>query len=52
MGLFGSLFDLASDVVTIVATPVEAVLDLTDAAVKPIAEVVKDLGKDIKSLKD
>lgn len=52
MGLFGSMFDLVSDVVTIVTKPAEAVVDVVSVPVKEVAEVVKDLADDIKSLKD
>lgn len=51
-GIFKSVVDLASDVVSVVATPVEMVTDLADAAIKPIVEVANDLKDDIKSLKD
>ena len=51
-GLFKSVVDLATDVVEVVAAPVEAVIDLADAAVKPVAEVARALANDIKSLKD
>jgi hypothetical protein len=51
-GLFNSLVDLAADVATVVAAPVKIVVDLTGAAVKPVAEVAKTLVDDVKSLKD
>ena len=51
-GLFKSVADLAVDVVKVAAAPVEIVADLAGAAVKPIAEVAKDLVADVKSLKD
>jgi hypothetical protein len=51
-GLLGSLVELTTDVVRVVAAPVKGVVDLADAVVKPVAEVVEDLGKDIASLKD
>lgn len=51
-GLLKSVVDLATDVATVVVAPVEMVVDLTGAAVKPIAEVAKELAKDVKSLKD
>jgi hypothetical protein len=52
MSLFGSLIDLTTDVVRVVAAPVEAVVDLAGAVVKPIADVAEDLVSDIKSIKD
>lgn len=52
MGLFDSIFDLAKDVAAVVATPIEMAVDLTGAAVKPIAEAAKELASDVKSLKD
>jgi hypothetical protein len=51
-GLLDSVLDLAKDVTTVVLKPVEAVVDLADAAVKPFAEAAKDIADDIKSLKD
>ena len=50
--LFKSVVDLATDVAQVVVAPVEMAVDLTDAVVKPVAEVAKDLANDIKSLKD
>lgn len=51
-GLFNSLTELAADVVKVVVAPVEIVVDLADAAVKPVAEVAQELANEIKSLKD
>lgn len=51
-GLLKSITELATDVVKVVATPVEMVVDLAGAVVKPIAEVARDLKDDIKSLKE
>jgi len=51
-GLLKSVVDLATDVVTVAAAPIEMVVDLTGAAVKPVAEAAKELAKDVKSLKD
>ena len=51
-GLFKSVVDLATDVVKVAAAPVEIVADLAGAAIKPAAEVAKDLVADVKSLKD
>lgn len=50
--LFKSVAELATDVVKVVATPVEMITDLADAAIKPVAEVARELADDIKSLKD
>lgn len=51
-GLLKSVVDLASDVAEVVTAPIEMVVDLTSAAVKPIADVAKELKDDVKSLKD
>lgn len=51
-GLLRSVVELATDVVQVVAAPVEMVVDLADAAVKPFSEAAKDLVADVKSLKD
>jgi hypothetical protein len=51
-GLLESLVDLTTDVVKVVAAPVEMAVDLAGAVVKPVAEVASDLVDDIKSLKD
>ena len=51
-GLLKSVVDLATDVVKVAAAPVEIVTDLAGAAIKPVAEVAKDLVADVKSLKD
>ena len=51
-GLFKSVVELAADVVQVVAAPVVMVTDLAGAAIKPVAEVAKDLVADVKSLKD
>jgi hypothetical protein len=52
MGIFDSLTSLVGNVATVVLKPVEVVVDLADAAVKPVADVAKDLADDIKSIKD
>jgi len=51
-GLLKSVADLATDVATVVTKPVEMAVDLTGAAIKPVAEVAKELAKDVKSIKD
>lgn len=40
------------DVAKVAVAPVEIVVDVAAAAVKPIAEAAEDLVKDVKSLKD
>ena len=51
-GLFKSVIDLTTDVVRVVTAPVQGVIELADAAVKPIADVAQELVEDIKSIKD
>jgi hypothetical protein len=51
-GLLKSVVELASDVVEVVAAPVEIVVDLADAAIQPFKEAARDIKNDIKSLKD
>lgn len=51
-GLLKSLGGLAADVAQVVTAPVEMVVDVAAAAVKPVAEVAKELIADVKSLKD
>ena len=48
MGLFDSLASLAGIAVKIAVAPVDAVVTVAAAAVKPVADVVEDLAKDIK----
>lgn len=52
-GLFGSLVDLASDVVDIATAPVRIAVDVTRMGVKPIAnaanEVVEEIREDVDS---
>lgn len=50
--LLKSVADLATDAVKVVTAPVEMVVDLAGAAVKPVADAVTELAKDVKSLKD
>jgi len=50
--LLKSVVELTTDVVKVVAAPVEMAVDLADAAVKPLVEVAKDLTDEIKQLKD
>jgi hypothetical protein len=51
-GLFNSLVDLASDVVTVVTAPVKVAVDVTGAVVKPVAQVAEEVVREISSLKD
>lgn len=51
-GLLKSLGGLAADVAQVVAAPVEMVVDVAAAAVKPVAEAAKELVDDVKRLKD
>ena len=51
-GFLNSAVDLVSDVAKVALAPVEIAVDLAGAAIKPLAEVAKDLTNDIKSLKD
>lgn len=50
--LLKSVTELVEDTAKVVLTPVEMVVDLADAAVKPLSEVAQELAKDVKSLKD
>ncbi len=51
-GLLKSVAGLALDVVEVVATPVEIMVDVASAAIKPVAEVARDLKNEVKNLKD
>lgn len=51
-GFLNSVVDLVGDVATVVSAPVKIAVDLAGAAVKPLADVAKDLTADVKSLKD
>lgn len=54
--MFGSLLksvaDLAGDVIDVVTTPVEIVADLAGAVAKPVAEGLREVANEVKSLKD
>ncbi len=50
MGLFDSLVNLVGDVATVVTKPVETVVDAADAVVKPVADGLTELAKDVKDL--
>jgi len=51
-GLLKSIGELAVDTVRVVAAPIEVIVDVVDAVVKPVAEAAEDLVDEIKSLKD
>jgi hypothetical protein len=46
--MFGSLFELATNVAKVVVAPIEVVAHVANAAVKPIAEGVAEVVKDVK----
>lgn len=46
--MFKSLFDLAQDVVDIATAPVKIAVDLTRAAVKPMADMAREVVDEIK----
>ena len=48
--LFKSVVDLTVNVAEVVAAPVQIVVDVTNAAVKPVVEVAKNLIDDVKHL--
>lgn len=50
MGLLDSMVNLVGDVATVVTKPAEMVLDLTDAAVKPLADGLSETAKAVKEL--
>lgn len=47
--MFKSLIELATNVVKIVAAPVEIALDLTRAATQPIAEAAREVVAEVKN---
>ena len=51
-GLIGSVLQLGADVTKVALAPVEIVVDLADAVVKPVAQVAEEVVQEIKSLKD
>lgn len=51
-GFLDSVVDLVGDVAKVALAPVAIAVDLAGAAVKPLAEVAKDLTADVKSLKN
>lgn len=50
MGLFDSLTNLVTDVAKTVTKPVEIAVDITDAVVKPLADGLDELSKEVKDL--
>jgi hypothetical protein len=50
--MFGSLFNLASDVVRIAVAPVELVAEVVSVPVKIVADVTGEIVNEVKSLKD
>jgi hypothetical protein len=50
--MFGSLFDLATNVVKVVAAPVEIITDIVSVPVKIAADAATEVVKEVKSLKD
>lgn len=50
MGLLDSCLDLVSDAAKVVVAPIEVVIDVADAIVKPIAEVAQDVVEEVKDL--
>jgi hypothetical protein len=50
--MFGSLFDLATNVVKVVAAPVEIAAELVSVPVKIAADAVEEIVQEVKSLKD
>jgi hypothetical protein len=51
-GILQSIGELAADTAKLVAAPVKATVDLTDAVVKPVAEFAGDLADQVAKLKD
>lgn len=52
MGIFDSLTDLTKDVFEVVSAPIEVVVDIADASIKPIADAAKEIKDEVKTLKD
>lgn len=51
--MFGSLFNLASDVVKVVSAPVQIVVDVVSVPVKIAADAAQDVAKEVnRALKD
>jgi hypothetical protein len=51
-GLLNSVIDLATNTATVMLKPVEIAVDLTNAAVKPLADVTDELADEVKRLGD
>lgn len=47
-GLFDSLVDLIEDTATIIVAPVQIAVDITAAAVRPVAELAEDVVTSVK----
>jgi len=52
MGLFDSVINLTKNVTDIVVAPVEIAVDLTNAAVKPLADAANEVVEDTKEALD
>lgn len=50
MGLFDSFTNLVGDVARVVTTPVEMAIDAADALVKPVADGLTELAREVKDL--
>ncbi len=50
MGLFDDIFDVTSNITDILLTPVEVAVSLSKDITEPLAETVKELSEDIKSI--
>jgi hypothetical protein len=50
--LLKSVADLTADVAKVAVAPVEMVVDLAGAVVKPVAEAAEELVDEVKQLKD
>ena len=48
MGLFKSLVDLTENVVDIAIAPVEIAIDVTNAAIKPVADLANEVVEEVK----
>lgn len=48
--MFGNLFELATNVVKIAVAPVEIVASVANAAIKPIAELTKEVVDEVKDV--
>lgn len=46
--MFGSLFDLTKNVVSVVTTPIEIAVEVVNAGVKPIKEALEEIKDDVR----